>query len=121
MTAMLEHSAAAVAPVWAIGAPRLLTGLDRAATVDYPLHQALHGSLPAPDRKRLTDLVDQAALRGRGGAGFPFAAKLHALRSGQRPVVVVNGSESEPASFKDRALMQRTPHLVIDGALVVAR
>jgi NADH:ubiquinone oxidoreductase subunit F (NADH-binding) len=48
-----------------------------------------------------------------------LAAKLRSLR-GMRPTVVVNGSESEPASHKDRTLLSRTPHLVIDGALAVA-
>jgi NADH:ubiquinone oxidoreductase subunit F (NADH-binding) len=64
-------------------------------------------------------LLDESGLTGRGGAGFPFATKLRALR-GNRPTVVVNGSESEPASVKDRALLRRTPHLMLDGALAVA-
>jgi NADH:ubiquinone oxidoreductase subunit F (NADH-binding) len=126
MTATLHRPAATptsrpTVPAWTIGAPRLLAGLDRNAVVDYTTHLQLHGPLHHTDRARLTDTVDQVGLRGRGGAGFPFAQKLRSLRTESRPVVVVNGSESEPASFKDRLLMRRAPHLVIDGALVVAR
>ena len=104
---------------WTIGAPRLLVGLDRYAAIDHAAHLALHGPLPYPDRLRLTALLEDIALTGRGGAGFPFAAKLRAMPQGHG-VVIVNGSESEPASFKDRTLLRRAPHLVLDGALAVA-
>ncbi len=117
MTATLPLLAAD--PVWSIGAPRLLAGLDRSTRLDHPAHLAVHGPLPAVGLDRLLALLDDAGLTGRGGAGFPFAAKLRSLR-GARPVVVVNGSESEPASRKDRTLLRRAPHLVLDGALVVA-
>ena len=60
-------------------------------------------------------------LLGRGGAGFPVATKLAATPRGSRTHVLVNGSESEPASKKDRALMRLAPHLVLDGAIAVAR
>ena len=103
---------------WTIGPPRLLAGLDRYATLDYPAHLATHGPLPGADRPRLTALLDAIALRGRGGAGFPFATKIQATPDGAQ--VIVNGSESEPASVKDRTLLRRAPHLVLDGALAVA-
>jgi NADH:ubiquinone oxidoreductase subunit F (NADH-binding) len=105
--------------VWTIGTPRLLAGLDRHATLDLATHLATHGPLPATDLAHLLGQLDAARLAGRGGAGFPFAAKLRAL-TGTRRTVVVNGSESEPASHKDRTLLRRTPHLVLDGALAVA-
>ena len=104
---------------WTIGTPRLLAGLDRAVTLDLPAHLATHGALPGADLDKLIGLLDAAGLTGRGGAGFPLATKLRSLR-GAHPTVVVNGSESEPASRKDRTLMRRAPHLVIDGALAVA-
>jgi NADH:ubiquinone oxidoreductase subunit F (NADH-binding) len=116
MTAVLP---APTAQAWAIGAPRLLAGLDRNATLDHSTHVAVHGALPHLDRARLTALLDDVALTGRGGAGFPFAAKLRATTR-EHGTVVVNGSESEPASFKDRTLLRRAPHLVLDGALAVA-
>lgn len=116
MTATL---ASVPAGTWTIGAPRLLAGLDRYASVDHAAHLAVHGPLPYADRPRLTALLDDIALVGRGGAGFPFAAKLRAMPHGYG-TVIVNGSESEPASFKDRTLLRRAPHLVLDGALAVA-
>jgi NADH:ubiquinone oxidoreductase subunit F (NADH-binding) len=106
------------AVTWTIGPPRLLAGLDRYAALDYANHLATHGPLPAADRPRLTALLEAIALRGRGGAGFPLARKIQATPEGAE--VIVNGSESEPASFKDRTLLRRSPHLVLDGALAVA-
>lgn len=117
MTAVLDRAPGAA--VWTIGAPRLLAGLDRHNVLDYRGHGAVHGPLPGTDLAGLLTLLDGGRLTGRGGAGFPLAAKLRALR-GRRPAVVVNGSESEPASMKDRVLLRRSPHLVLDGALAVA-
>ncbi len=65
--------------------------------------------------------MDAAGLRGRGGAAFPTAVKMRAVAGGRRrPVVVVNGSEGEPASQKDSVLMTLGPHLVLDGAELAA-
>jgi NADH:ubiquinone oxidoreductase subunit F (NADH-binding) len=73
---------------------------------------------PEPD---LIDAVERAGLHGRGGAGFPTAVKLRAVADGRRrPVVLVNGSEGEPASAKDALLMSTAPHVVLDGALLAA-
>ena len=113
MTATLETPTAST-----IGTPRLLAGLDRYDRLDHAAHLATHGPLPATDRERLTALLDAIALTGRGGAGFPFAAKLRATPD--HATVIVNGSESEPASLKDRTLLRRATHLVLDGALAVA-
>ena len=69
----------------------------------------------------LTDEVERAGLRGRGGAAFPTATKFRAVSAGRRrAVVLANGSEGEPASFKDARLMSAAPHLVLDGALLAA-
>lgn len=65
--------------------------------------------------------IEISGLTGRGGGGFPTALKLRAVAGGgRRPVVVVNGAESEPASGKDRALLRALPHLVLDGAVLAA-
>lgn len=104
---------------WSIGAPRLLAGLDRYPTLDLPTHLDVHGQLPDADLMRLLEHLDEIALAGRGGAGFPLAAKVRALRGARQ--VIVNGSEGEPGSAKDRMLLLRTPHLVLDGALALAR
>jgi NADH:ubiquinone oxidoreductase subunit F (NADH-binding) len=85
-------------------------------------HERVHGPRPGHAPNRLIELVERSGLRGRGGADFPTARKLKAVasaRSRQR-VVVVNGSETEPASAKDRLLLSRLPHLVLDGAVLAA-
>jgi len=70
----------------------------------------------------LIEDLEHAGLRGQGGAGFPTGAKLRAVaEQGKRAVVVVNAAEGEPASLKDRTLMQALPHLVLDGAQLAAR
>jgi NADH:ubiquinone oxidoreductase subunit F (NADH-binding) len=105
---------------WAIGGPRLLAGLDRTETLDLGAHLAAHGPLPGTDLDRMLAFLDASRLAGRGGAGFSFAAKLRSLAGSSRHVIV-NGTESEPASRKDRTLLRRAPHLVLDGALATAR
>jgi len=66
--------------------------------------------------------VREAGLTGRGGAGFPAAAKWEAARQHPAPrYLVVNGAEGEPGSYKDRHLMARAPHQVLEGALIAAR
>ena len=105
------------------GLPRLLAGLDPAGSgTDLPRHLAQWGW---PPRRRPADVlgeIERSGLRGRGGAWFPTAVKWRAvasrrMRSG---VVVVNGAEAEPASGKDRLLLHRAPHLVLDGASLAA-
>lgn len=108
-----------------VGAPRLLAGLDRAARLDREGHLAAHGPLPRPRPDELAALADEIDLRGRGGAGFPFARKLRAVARSARgrdglSAVVVNGSEGEPSCLKDTALLLHAPHLVLDGALLAA-
>ncbi len=72
-------------------------------------------------REALIRAVDAGGLRGRGGSGFPTARKLRAVADGaRRPVVVANGTEGEPASTKDKLLLQSAPHLVLDGVMLAA-
>lgn len=103
---------------WAVGPPRLLAGLDTATRLDWRAHLAVHGPVPGTDPDHLLAAVAAGRLTGRGGAGFPLAAKLRALPETPR-AVVVNGVEGEPGSDKDRTLLRRSPHLVLDGALAV--
>src|SRR4051794_4093446 len=65
-------------------------------------------------------LIDEAGLRGRGGAGFPTAAKWRSVRDGGEGVrfVVANGAEGEPATFKDRTLIRRDPYRIVEGAAI---
>ncbi len=85
-------------------------------------HVSRLGSLAAArSGTELIGAVEQSGLGGRGGAGFPTARKMRAVAGGKGPaVVVVNASESEPASNKDRVLIRFRPHLVLDGAVLAA-
>ncbi len=102
--------------------PRLLAGLEpNAATMSLAEHERVHGPLPRPSPAELIEAVERSGLRGRGGADFPTARKLQSVARGRRgAVLVVNGSETEPASSKDRLLLIRLPHLVLDGAVLAA-
>jgi NADH:ubiquinone oxidoreductase subunit F (NADH-binding) len=97
------------------------TGLLSAAASGLAEHARRNGPVPwRGGRDRLVAEVAAAGLTGRGGAGFPTARKLAAVLAGDRPVVVANGAEGEPASTKDRTLLVRAPHLVLDGLQLAA-
>jgi NADH:ubiquinone oxidoreductase subunit F (NADH-binding) len=104
------------------GLPRLLAGLDpTGAPMTLAEHSRVHGELPHRASHELIESIERSGLRGRGGADFPTARKLRAVAEGRRvSAVVVNGSETEPASAKDRLLLARMPHLVLDGAVLAA-
>jgi len=94
---------------------------------DLAGHVGVHGPLSAAVgndaswRRAVTAGLEASGLSGRGGAGFPTSVKVAMATShGQGGTVVVNGMESEPASDKDKVLLTRAPHLVLDGAQIVA-
>jgi NADH-quinone oxidoreductase subunit F len=64
--------------------------------------------------------VDAASLLGRGGAGFPAGRKWQMLRKAPLAYLVVNGDESEPATFKDHWLLEHEPHQLIEGIVIAA-
>src|SRR2546421_7923162 len=65
--------------------------------------------------------VKASGLRGRGGAGFPTATKWSFLPKGVHPrYLVVNADEGEPSTFKDRMLIERDPHQLIEGIILTA-
>ena len=102
---------------------RLLAGLRAdASAVSYAEHVDRYGRVISTAGDELVELVADAGLRGRGGAAFPAATKLSAVRDSRgRPVVVANGAEGEPPSGKDKVLLAYVPHLVLDGAALAAR
>jgi NADH-quinone oxidoreductase subunit F len=67
------------------------------------------------------DIVRGATVLGRGGAGFPAGTKWGLMPPEKYPrYLVVNGDESEPGTYKDRLLMERDPHQLIEGCLIAA-
>ena len=114
----------AVAPdpnaVAAVGTPRLFAGVGEGAPESSEHHHRTHGALTMFDHDWLVRATADVGLRGRGGAAFPVTRKLAGTPRGRSTEVVVNLSEGEPASRKDRVLARLAPHLIIDGALTVA-
>ena len=65
--------------------------------------------------------LEASGLRGRGGAGFPAGRKASFLPKGDMDkYLVCNADESEPGTFKDRELMQKSPHMLIEGIVIAA-
>lgn len=104
------------------GLPRLLAGLGAAGPMTLAEHESIHGPMPRISGPQLIQVMGRSGLRGRGGADFPTATKLQSVaeRTG-RATLVVNGSETEPASLKDRLLLAQLPHLMLDGAVLAAQ
>jgi NADH-quinone oxidoreductase subunit F len=97
---------------------------DLAAYLDAGGGQGLAVAAAAePDD--LIDMIADAGLRGRGGAGFPTGIKWRTVADSRATVeptaVVVNAAEGEPGTFKDRAIIRRNPYRVLEGALIAAR
>ena len=72
--------------------------------------------------ENIIDSIREAGLVGKGGAGFPTHRKMRLLfeQPGAKKILVLNGSEHEPGSFKDRHLLEHYPHTVLEGALILA-
>jgi NADH:ubiquinone oxidoreductase subunit F (NADH-binding) len=113
--------------------PRLLLGMDaHTPPMGLAQHLAIHGPAPAANEHRrrrgrshtntLIEEVERAGLLGRGGAAFPTAAKMRAVAGrGRHTIVVANAAEGEPASRKDRMLLETLPHLVLDGGILAGQ
>ena len=90
-------------------------------------YQAIGGykALRKARRMKPEEVVEEllaSNLRGRGGAGFPMGRKASFLAkgTGKPTYLCVNADESEPGTFKDREIMLRNPHLLIEGCLITA-
>jgi NADH:ubiquinone oxidoreductase subunit F (NADH-binding) len=116
MTASSTDTLPTTVPYRLLGYPSDLAG-----------HVAELGHLQIPTshtrhwRAQMASMLETSGLAGRGGAAFPAAIKLAVASSGGAGgVVVVNGMEGEPASDKDKVLLLKVPHLVLDGADLLA-
>src|SRR3989449_10002863 len=100
--------------------------LDNSESLDvYRQHggyEALRKVLSGMSPDEVISEVKTSALRGRGGAGFPTGKKWSFVpKDSPKPkYVVCNADESEPGTFKDRYLMERDPHMLIEGILIAA-
>jgi len=88
-------------------------------TLDFYLQHGGYEALKTALGKSPDDiiaLVSAAGLRGRGGAGFPTGMKWKFVDKKVEPrYIVCNADESEPGTFKDHLLMERNPHLLVEG------
>ncbi len=112
----VNHAVAAPGRYRILGHPADLAG-----------HLAALGPLPVPTspraewREAFVNSLEASGLTGRGGAGFPAAIKVAVNRAaGSGGTILVNAMEGEPASDKDKLLLIRSPHLVLDGAQLLA-
>jgi NADH-quinone oxidoreductase subunit F len=105
--------------------PLLLKNLQRpdsaslSAYLESGGYKALRKALKEMTPEQVTEEVKASGLRGRGGAGFPTGMKWGFMPKGPgEKYLVLNADESEPGTFKDRLLMERDPHLVLEGFLL---
>jgi NADH-quinone oxidoreductase subunit F len=110
------------------GERRLLTDVGRVELADLSSYRE-HGGYAGLERAitRLTPErtiveIEAAGLRGRGGSGYPTAAKWRTARAAPeaRKIVVANLMGADPTALGDRALAEATPHQVIEGLLIAA-
>jgi NADH-quinone oxidoreductase subunit F len=108
---------------------RLLIGnnikLDPTSIEDYLAiggYAALEKALCQMKPEEVVGLVKESGLRGRGGGGFPSGNKWEFTRNAPDPVkyVVVNADEGDPGAFMDRALLEGSPHAVLEGLIIGA-
>ena len=94
-------------------------------TLDFALrhggYEGLRKALTLPP-DQIVEMVKASRLRGRGGAGFPTGMKWQFVdrKSSSPRYIVCNADESEPGTFKDHLLMERNPHLLIEGCAIAS-
>jgi NADH-quinone oxidoreductase subunit F len=107
---------------------RLLKDIDEPGLATREVYERLGGY--AAMRRAITEMdpdevlqqISESDVRGRGGAGFAMGKKAGFIPKGDMDkYLVCNADESEPGAFKDRVLLQRNPHLLIEGCIIAAR
>ena len=100
--------------------PDILVGADLDGWISQGGGAGVTAALDDPEG--VIRIIEEAGLRGMGGAGFPTHRKwaAAAASSSADKYIVCNGNEDEPGTFKDRFLLEHTPHQVIEGALIAA-
>jgi NADH-quinone oxidoreductase subunit F len=84
-------------------------------------YEMLERAVKTMQPTEIVAIVDKSGLRGRGGAGFPTGRKWQFLPDNGEPrYLVCNSDEAEPGTFKDRMLLEETPHQIIEGILIGA-
>ena len=85
-------------------------------------YQALEKALREYTPDELIEMMKKSKLRGRGGAGFPAGLKWSFMPKGNDipKFLCVNTDEGEPGTFKDRELIEKDPHQVIEGTIIAA-
>ncbi|MEA2349209.1 MAG: NADH-quinone oxidoreductase subunit [Thermoleophilaceae bacterium] len=106
---------------------RLLKNINdpELATIDgyerFGGYRAIRKALLEMDADEVLHELEESGLRGRGGAGFSMGKKASFLPKGSmEKYLCCNADESEPGTFKDRLLMQKNPHLLIEGMVIAA-
>src|SRR5687767_13603630 len=93
-------------------------------TLDFFLkHEGYEGLRKAlsMEPNAVIEMVKASGLRGRGGAGFPTGMKWQFVDKKTEPrYIACNADESEPGTFKDHLLMERNPHLLIEGCAIAS-
>ncbi len=116
------------APAPASPAPRVVLEncgiLDPCDIDDYLAHEGYEALRRCRERltpERVIQTIEAAALRGRGGAGFPTAMKWELAHHEPAPkYVICNGDEGDPGAFMDRLVLESDPHRVIEGLAIAA-
>src|SRR3954468_2135143 len=107
---------------------RMLNNIDMPGLNTIEVYERLGGYKAL--RKALTEMsedevlteLEDSGLRGRGGAGFSMGKKASFIpKGGMDKFLCCNADESEPGTFKDRVLMQKNPHLLIEGMIIAAK
>jgi NADH-quinone oxidoreductase subunit F len=104
----------------------LLEGIDEPGLATREVYerrggyQSLRRALAMSPEEVLAQ-IEASSLRGRGGAGFQMGKKVSFLPHGaMRKYLVCNADESEPGTFKDRELMQKSPHMLLEGIAIAS-